>query len=156
MCKKFHLRVYCVASGALKLYVYTRALALFSSKPYSAPECSDDEGTDIDLAPHLTNTSLQIHRGEETVRLLDELVGCQILSGNGDRTKLSTEHVKTIQSQVCDILADTFRAALETPVHFQVSWDYFGGFVGEVRLFALLLFLAHTPPTVCQNPMFRF
>ncbi|KAM5535370.1 hypothetical protein V8D89_010892 [Ganoderma adspersum] len=78
---KFHLRVYCVASGAIKVYVYERILALFSAVPYAPPSKSaDSRASGIDLAAHLTNTSLQTQRGETGVRLLDELVGSHILS----------------------------------------------------------------------------
>lgn len=72
--------------------------------------------------PHLTNTALQTHRGEEGVRLFDELVGCQILSqptAEGP-IALTAVHIAGIQDQMADILAETFKAALETPVHFQV------------------------------------
>ncbi|KAI0374272.1 tubulin-tyrosine ligase [Pilatotrama ljubarskyi] len=79
---KFHLRVYCVASGAIKLYVYDRILALFSAVPYTPPsqQGRNDDTDELDLAAHLTNTSLQTDRGEAGVRLLDELVGCHVLS----------------------------------------------------------------------------
>ncbi|KAI0778076.1 hypothetical protein BD413DRAFT_704275, partial [Trametes elegans] len=79
---KFHLRVYCVASGAVKVYVYDRILALFSAVPYTPPskQAHGDQSDVLDLAAHLTNTSLQTERGESGVRLLDELVGCHVLS----------------------------------------------------------------------------
>ncbi|EIW64763.1 tubulin-tyrosine ligase [Trametes versicolor FP-101664 SS1] len=79
---KFHLRVYCVASGAIKVYVYDRILALFSAVPYIPPSKQEHGGEAgaLDLAPHLTNTSLQTERGEAGVRLLEELVGCHVLS----------------------------------------------------------------------------
>ncbi|KAI0724450.1 hypothetical protein C8T65DRAFT_691499 [Cerioporus squamosus] len=80
---KFHLRVYCVASGAIKVYMYDRILALFSAVPYNPPSKQSGDGEaagELDLAAHLTNTSLQQERGEEGVRLLEELVGCHILS----------------------------------------------------------------------------
>ncbi|KZT74720.1 TTL-domain-containing protein [Daedalea quercina L-15889] len=83
---KFHLRVYCVASGALTVYMYTRMLALFSAVPYAAPGLTQEKSTadyvNEDLAAHLTNTSLQTDRGEAGVRLFDELVGCRILSSS--------------------------------------------------------------------------
>ncbi|KAH9937589.1 tubulin-tyrosine ligase family-domain-containing protein [Fomitopsis serialis] len=83
---KFHLRVYCVASGALTVYMYTRMLALFSVVPYAAPGSSADKSTadyvNEDLTAHLTNTSLQTDHGEAGVRLFDELVGCRILSAS--------------------------------------------------------------------------
>ena len=74
----------------------------------------------MDLAPHLTNTSLQTHRGEEGVRLLDELVGLQILSRSGESINLAAEHCEDIRSQIGEALAETFKAALASPIHFQV------------------------------------
>ena len=117
LCSKFHLRVYCVASGALKVYHYPRVLALFSSMPFSLPESGDPNPS---LAPHLTNTSLQTGLGEAGVRLLEELVGCQILSPGWDR-KLTEEDVNDLIDQIGQILSETFKAALGNPVHFQVT-----------------------------------
>jgi len=108
--------VYCVASGALKVYHYTRILALFSSEPFALPDAGDSNPS---LAPHLTNTSLQTDRGETGVRLLDELVGCQILSPGWNR-KLTEGDVKDLVNQIGEVLSETFKAALENPVHFQV------------------------------------
>jgi hypothetical protein len=111
-----------VASGALTLYLYNRVLALFSSLPYSHPDSRDEN---LDLAPHLTNTSLQTHRGEEGVRLLDELVGCHVLStatGSAEPSlTLTSEHVSAIIDQIAVVLADTFKAGLENPINLQVS-----------------------------------
>jgi tubulin---tyrosine ligase len=132
--------VYCVASGDLTVYFYTRTLALFSWKPFALPARDDDEA--IDLAPHLTNTSLQkTHRGREleeegvVVRLLDDLVGCHILSSRGaapdspashpDST-LTSDHLASIQDQIADTLAETFTAALQSPIHFQVRSHFRG------------------------------
>jgi len=117
---KFHLRAYCVASGALQLYLYTRVLALFSSKPYKPPGTGDGiQGTDLDLEPHLTNSSLQSHRGEEGVRLFDELEGCHVLSQPGRQTRFTMDHISDIREQMCKVLAETFQAAVDVPVHFQ-------------------------------------
>ncbi|KAF7969221.1 hypothetical protein HWV62_27929 [Athelia sp. TMB] len=122
---KFHMRAYFVASGALTLYMYPRILALFSAVPYSPPTqlvTSDGQYTNVDLAPHLTNTSLQTHRGEDGVRLLDELIGCHVLSGaTGQHVVLTSEDVTDLKDQMASILAETFKAALDNPVHFQVS-----------------------------------
>ncbi|KAI6153449.1 tubulin-tyrosine ligase family-domain-containing protein [Pisolithus tinctorius] len=113
---KFHLRTYVVASGALRVYMYRRMLALFSCEPYDLPR----RGNDKYLLPHLTNTSLQIHRGEEGVRLFDELIGCHILSGSRGDLLLSELDIADIKEQMARILADVFKAAVEQPVHFQV------------------------------------
>ena len=118
---KFHLRVYCVAQGGLRLYMCRRILALFSSKSYAAPCRSDGDQTGmVDLTAHLTNTSLQEHRGEEGVRLLSELVGCSVLDGD----RFTESDLEDITEQAGDVLADTFRAALDTTVHFQVCWFF--------------------------------
>ncbi|KAI0932341.1 hypothetical protein AcW2_000999 [Taiwanofungus camphoratus] len=170
---KFHLRVYCVASGALTVYLYTRILALFSAVPYSAPrvpakDLSDVHAVNENLAAHLTNTSLQTERGEAGVRLLDELVGCHVLSGPSpnvppSRTQqprppqalgqtldveriqaarkeqkenaqeartsqqnesiFSAEDVDDLKTQIAVVLSETFKAALEMSVHFQVRYE---------------------------------
>ncbi|KAH7915394.1 tubulin-tyrosine ligase family-domain-containing protein [Hygrophoropsis aurantiaca] len=123
---KFHLRAYCVASGALKLYLYTRILALFSATPYESPAPKDSENghAEVDLAAHLTNTSLQTHRGEDGVRLLDELSGCSVLSHlhesvHSQELRFTSNNIECIQRQMADILAETFKAAIEMTVHFQ-------------------------------------
>lgn len=123
-------------------------LALFSSKPFALP--TGAPGTTIDLAPHLTNTSLllQAHRGlgEEGVLLLDELVGCHILSRGGANPDLALvlpdsdpdsiltlDHLANIQDQIADALAETFTATLQSPIHFQVRSSSFPGASGCMR-----------------------
>ncbi|KAH9944474.1 tubulin-tyrosine ligase [Epithele typhae] len=116
---KFHLRVYCIASGAIKVYMYDRILALFSAVPYK-------------------------ERGEAGVRLLDELVGCHVLSAPQQPRKrhamgkmmdpserhnprlqvsgppvFSQDDVADLKAQISDLLAETFKAAVEMSVHFQ-------------------------------------
>jgi tubulin--tyrosine ligase len=105
-------------------------LALFSSKPFELPgSVPSAAGDTIDLAPHLTNSSLQTHRGEEGpgVRLMDELIGCHILSrgapdlpGSDPDSTLTSDNLADIQDQIADTLAETFTAALQSPIHFQV------------------------------------
>ncbi|KAF8324563.1 tubulin-tyrosine ligase family-domain-containing protein [Cantharellus anzutake] len=124
---KFHLRVYCVASGALTLFVDENILVLFAGSPYELPSSPNGE-QDVDLKAHLTNTSWQKVTSENpdpnrNVRTLQEMIGCRILSGppsnSFEHSCLSEENVQDIIDQVCEILADVFRAALETSVHFQ-------------------------------------
>lgn len=84
------------------------------------------------LAAHLTNTSLQMERGEAGVRLLDELVGCHVLrsqfESNGGTSPahaeddLTTQDVEDIKAQIADVLAETFKAALDMSIHFQVRY----------------------------------
>jgi tubulin---tyrosine ligase len=118
--KKFHLRAYCVAEGALNIYLFPKMLALFSSIPYSRP--SLQEGTDettIDLRAHLTNSALQTALGEENVRLLTELIGSTILSGP-ERRKFTEEDVARLIDQVALVVGEVFKPALDSAVHFQV------------------------------------
>jgi tubulin--tyrosine ligase len=123
---QFHLRAYFVASGALKLFMYDRVLALFAAVPYVNPTKregdNDDEPGNIDLTPHLTNSSLQFDRGDEGVRLLDELSGCHILSGDdrGSRVLFTPEDIEDLKVQMGAVLAETFKAAVEMPIYFQV------------------------------------
>lgn len=111
--------------------MYPRILALFSDVPYSPPvigEISQDgRHIPVDLRPHLTNTSLQTSRGGEGVFLLDELVGCHVLSSSGTSKndlgkilQLTVNDIASIKDQMADVLSETFKAALEMPVHFQV------------------------------------
>lgn len=106
--------------------MYDRVLALFAAVPYVSPtkgKDSDDEAHgNVDLTPHLTNTSLQSDRGDEGVRLLDELSGCHILSGgNSDHGALFTpEDIEDLKVQMSTVLAETFKAAIEMPIYFQV------------------------------------
>ncbi|KAJ8515266.1 hypothetical protein ONZ45_g7299 [Pleurotus djamor] len=117
---KFHLRAYCVCSGSIEVFLYTRVLALFSAQPYVYPPVMTNQK--VDLSPHLTNTSLQVHRGEDGVRLFEELRGFSILSdepnASAPRT-LTEEDIADIVQQMSAILAETFKAGIENPVHFQ-------------------------------------
>ena len=97
-------------------------LALFSSEPYCNPSEQASIDDDTGLRLHLTNTSLQQERGEEGVRLLNELKGCHIM--NGDtllHDTLDESDIRAIVSQMVEIIGETFRAATQMPVHFLVS-----------------------------------
>jgi tubulin--tyrosine ligase len=57
--RKFHLRVYVVAVGSLKVFVYDDILALFCRDKYkNEAKLSDDEN--LDLKCHITNTCFQL------------------------------------------------------------------------------------------------
>lgn len=59
--RKFHLRVYVIAVGNLRVYVYRDILALFSYKPYSHCQRLDEEPSGApDMASHITNTCVQM------------------------------------------------------------------------------------------------
>ncbi|KAK9467737.1 tubulin-tyrosine ligase family-domain-containing protein [Lipomyces arxii] len=98
--RKFHIRTYVVASGAIKISVYKDMLALFALKPYSAP------GENADLTAHLTNTCLQGDaRDDGSVAPFWGVQG--------------VDH-ENVLAQICALTAETFRAALGLGrVHFQ-------------------------------------
>lgn len=102
-------------------------LALFSSEPYCDPSEQADPNDNLSMRSHLTNTSLQQERGEEGVRLLTELTACRIMNSglSGEQCDVLDENdVQTIVSQMVEITGETFRAAVQMPVHFLVSINY--------------------------------
>lgn len=118
--RKFHIRVYVLAVGALKVYVFKEMLALFAAKPYSSPlRNTGDEG--IDLARHLTNTCFQ---GESTrdssVFRFWEL----------EEVTPGSEWKSDVWEQICAVTGEVFEAAArEQMVHFQTlpnAFEIFG------------------------------
>jgi len=103
--------------------MYKRILALFSCEPYCLPKHAEN-GSRLSLTPHLTNTSLQIHRGEEGVRLLDEMCGNHFLSDRVGSHTFTEEDIADIQWQMAQILAEVFKAAIQQPVHFQACFFF--------------------------------
>ncbi|OAL49719.1 tubulin-tyrosine ligase [Pyrenochaeta sp. DS3sAY3a] len=58
--RKFHIRTYVLATGALQVYVYKPMLALFAASPYRPPwDTSLQTDRDEAMRAHLTNTCLQ-------------------------------------------------------------------------------------------------
>ncbi|KAK4677066.1 hypothetical protein QC764_0066920 [Podospora pseudoanserina] len=105
--RKFHLRVYALTVGAMRVYVYRDVLALFASKGYSFPPEMGVEG----LEGHLTNTCLQ---GEpeynDSVRRFWDLSADDLPDGQKER----------IWEQVRSVTGEVFEAAArEMMVHFQ-------------------------------------
>ncbi|KAG7193692.1 uncharacterized protein KQ657_000379 [Scheffersomyces spartinae] len=99
--KKFHLRVYVVCQGDLKVYVYRNILALFADTPFQLPSASDHseiESDVIDLAGHLTNTCLQELEAPLVVPFWE-------LNG------LSRTQQETVFQQVCTVVGELFEAA---------------------------------------------
>lgn len=114
--RKFHIRVYVLAVGALKVYVYREMLALFAAKPYQSP-FELDSGDDVDLASHLTNTCFQGEAPREgsVARFWD-------LEDATCRSEWKDELFK----EICEIIGLTFEAACrEQMVHFQTSPNAF-------------------------------
>ena len=102
--RKFHIRAYVVAFGALKVWVWSEMLALFAGMTYLPPSFAHDE-----RERHLTNTCLQ--KGLVTT---DSVLRFWSLS-------LPNEVLEHIYSQIRQITGEIFLAAAETQqMHFQV------------------------------------
>jgi hypothetical protein len=111
--RKFHIRTYVLATGALKVHVYKQMLALFSTMVYQPPQ-SDDA-----LGIHLTNTCLHTGEREGSVYAFWDLPDTIYRpASNGD--SLSRDWKQNTFNQICLITAEIFEAAARAmSVHFQ-------------------------------------
>ncbi|WPH02929.1 putative tubulin--tyrosine ligase [Acrodontium crateriforme] len=131
--RKFHIRTYVLAVGALQIYVYKPMLALFAGQPYTAPGAapasSSNHQTDepepspnTNLAAHLTNTCLQTGEREGSVHAFWSLPST--LPG------LPTPWRETIFTQIQQTTAEIFLAAARSmSIHFQTlpnAFEIFG------------------------------
>jgi tubulin---tyrosine ligase len=116
--RKFHIRVYVLAVGALKVYVYREMLALFAARPYEWPTGREDT---MDLAGHLTNTCFQDESTKATsVHQFWTLESLNLTADWKDR----------VFDQICQVTGEVFEAAAkEQMVHFQAipnAFEVFG------------------------------
>lgn len=120
--RKFHIRTYVLATGALKIYVFKEMLALFAAKPYCPPSEEEDELRD--LARHLTNTCFQEggSANEGSVRRFWDL--------DHHVPGLQTDWKEKIFEQICQVTGEVFEAAARgMMVHFQTlpnAFELFG------------------------------
>ncbi|KAL2755928.1 hypothetical protein ACRALDRAFT_1011429, partial [Sodiomyces alcalophilus JCM 7366] len=115
--RKFHLRVYVLAVGSLKVYVYDDVLVLFAAKPYSPPWESGNEDLDV----HLTNTCLRQGRFESGSGSGSEsLPAVQRLRDLVSSGALPRQTGEDIMAQIRTVTGDLFEAAARgMPIHFQ-------------------------------------
>lgn len=109
--RKFHIRTYVLAVGALKVYVYKPMLALFAADEYTGPSASEDPNER--LASHLTNTCLQSGQREGSVHafwsLPSDLPGMS-----------SSDWREDVYDQICRMTGEVFEAAARSmSIHFQ-------------------------------------
>jgi tubulin---tyrosine ligase len=120
--RKFHIRAYVLAVGALKVYVHKEMLALFAAQQYQPPSKLED-AEEADLASHLTNTCFQDDstKGGSVMRFWD---------GDFDNPNEHPNWKHEIHHQICMITGEVFEAAArEQMVHFQVlpnAFEIFG------------------------------
>jgi tubulin--tyrosine ligase len=107
--RKFHIRTYVLAVGALKVFVYKPMLALFAGKPYSPPS---SEETSPDLSAHLTNTCLQTGEREGSVHAFWSLPSTL--------PELPADWREVVFKQICESTGQVFEAAARSmSIHFQ-------------------------------------
>ncbi|KAJ2655412.1 tubulin--tyrosine ligase [Coemansia sp. RSA 1200] len=105
--RKFHIRVYALAVGDLKDYVYRQMLALFAPESYTQSETNlNNQGA------HITNTCVQEKRHD-----FDEAKAVELF-GNLD---MSQQKRESIFDQICQILSETFAAVSSESTSFQ-TW----------------------------------
>jgi tubulin--tyrosine ligase len=111
--RKFHIRTYVLATGALQIYVYRPTLALFAARPYLPPWHADDRAEA--LKAHLTNTCLQDSGDREgSVSAFWSLPDSLPTHPNAHDWK------QKIFTQLCAITGETFEAAARgMGIHFQ-------------------------------------
>ncbi|KAI9738894.1 MAG: hypothetical protein M1818_005207 [Claussenomyces sp. TS43310] len=141
--RKFHIRAYVVAVGALKVYVYRPMLALFAAAPYVAPGDSSHSSrsrasTPPDLAAHLTNTCLQDGTRLGAVQAFWQLptttTTTTLEAGLGQGAKSSSSSSgdwrAAVFGQICAVTGEIFEAAARgMPIHFQTlpnAFEVFG------------------------------
>ncbi|KAF2863789.1 tubulin-tyrosine ligase, partial [Piedraia hortae CBS 480.64] len=122
--RKFHIRTYVLAVGALKVYVYRHMLALFAQKEYITPTAQ----TEIDLRAHLTNTCFwkagnkRSDTGENSTTLLApdpaEKMVIPLSSLPPTHPTLGSWLPATL-SQINTLTSELFRAAAQMTTNFQ-------------------------------------
>ena len=126
--RKFHIRNYVLAVGALRTYVYKDMLALFAPLPYTAPGTSSSDTNStaldypIDPRVHLTNTCLQNGTREGSVVRFWDLP---------EVTENLPNHWKVdVFEDICRATGTLFEAAArEQMIHFQTlenAFEVFG------------------------------
>lgn len=126
--RKFHIRSYVLAVGALRTYVYKDMLALFAPLPYTAPgasssdTCSTALNNPVDPRVHLTNTCLQDGSREGSVVRFRDL--------SGDAGNLPDHWKNDVFEHICRATGTLFEAAAkEQMIHFQTlenAFEVFG------------------------------
>ncbi|KAK2750976.1 hypothetical protein FQN57_000051 [Myotisia sp. PD_48] len=139
--RKFHIRVYVLAIGSLKVYVFKEMLALFANREYAPPWANERDGEEEQvedeedyLSRHLTNTCLQTSSVGETAHMTNQ----NFASENVQRfwnlddidTSLEPGWKERVYDQICAVTGEVFHAAaMGMMVHFQTlpnAFEIFG------------------------------
>ena len=118
--RKFHIRSYVLAVGALRMYIYREMLALFAPELYTTPGSKNETDPRI----HLTNTCLQDGTREDSV------LPFWSLSASNTTPTLPANWKDSVFSQICLATGTLFEAAArEQMIHFQTlenAFEVFG------------------------------
>jgi len=125
--RKFHIRTYVLAVGALKVYVYRPMLALFATQPYTPPATAEDGTSPNDvLTSHLTNTCLQSGEREGSVHTFWSLpsdlhlLAVSTAQPAGKASGEQNDWRHSVFAQICTVTSQTFEAAARSmSIHFQ-------------------------------------
>jgi tubulin--tyrosine ligase len=120
--RKFHIRTYVLATGALQVYVYRPMLALFAARSYVPPwDQVLQEDREEAMKAHLTNTCLQETGDREgSVGLFWNMPDAVPMQPDLDIDIDAKDWKDKIFSQLCAITGETFEAAARgMSIHFQ-------------------------------------
>jgi tubulin--tyrosine ligase len=120
--RKFHIRTYVLAYGALQVFVYRPMLALFAARPYLPPWANDFElDRDEAMRAHLTNTCLQATGEREgSVGLFWNLPDTIPTQPDVKATIDLKDWKEKVFKDICNITSETFEAAARgMSIHFQ-------------------------------------
>lgn len=112
--KKFHIRTYVLAVGALRVYVYKPMLALFAAQAYQPPQ---GHASNENLDAHLTNTCLQASN-----QRAGAVHAFWSLPASLECLPPALQHSwqEHVWKQICDITGELFEAAARvSSIHFQ-------------------------------------
>jgi hypothetical protein len=112
---KFHLRVYVLCIGALKVYVYENILVLFAAHKYNVDDLSD-------IYSHLTNTALSANDVDFDERRFVKLLSEELPPFKG--------YVSKIKEEICSITGELFSA-------FENEYTVFSPMLNCFELFGL-------------------
>lgn len=121
--RKWHIRSYVLAVGALRVYAYREMLALFAPEPYTLPGSrSSAPSPAVDRRVHFTNTCLQDGSREDSVLRFWDLPSTS--------TAAPSDWKDSVFDQISTATGTLFEAAArEQMIHFQTfenAFEVFG------------------------------
>jgi tubulin---tyrosine ligase len=121
--RKFHIRVYVLAVGSLKVYVYDDMLALFSLSSYENQNKIEDNEK-LDMKSHITNTCVQLadlNLGSDGTKKAEYDAVKRFWSLNFDESneEKNLQKKNIIFDQIKNCVSELFKCFLCEPTVFQ-------------------------------------